>query len=355
MLQGTFSPFIKNFHVKKNNMIDLRSDTVTKPTPAMMEFMMNAPVGDDVFSEDPTINLLEQEAAEMFGMEAGLFCPSGTMTNQIAIRVHTQPGDELICSYESHIYRYEGGGIAVNSATSARLIPGLSGMITAQDVYDNFNDPSDVHKPLTRLVSLENTSNRGGGLCYDFNEFRKIKQACEEYGLALHLDGARVFNAIVAKGENPKDYGEVFDSVSICLSKGLGAPVGSVLLGSKDFITKSRRVRKVLGGGMRQAGIIAAGGLYALRNHVERLKIDHQNAQKIGEAALQNPRCASVETVETNIVMINTNGSAQEWVDDLASKNILCMALSPTRMRLVTHLDVSAKEVEEVCSAIKKS
>ena len=334
-------------------MIDLRSDTVTKPTPEMMEFMMNAPVGDDVFIEDPTINQLEKEAAEMFGMEAGLYAPSGTMTNQIAIRVHTQPGDELICSYESHIYRYEGGGIAVNSATSTRLIPGVNGMICSQDVHDNYNDPNDIHKPLTTLVSLENTSNRGGGLCYDFNEFYAIKKACDEYGLKLHLDGARVFNAIVAKGEDPKDYGKVFDSDSICLSKGLGAPVGSVLLGSKEFITKARRVRKVLGGGMRQAGIIAAGGLYAIRNHVDRLAIDHTNAQKIGEAAKQNPRCASVENVETNIVMINTNGSAQEWVDELAKHNILCMALGPNRMRLVTHLDVSDDAINKVCEAIK--
>ncbi|CAG5076301.1 threonine aldolase family protein [Parvicella tangerina] len=334
-------------------MIDLRSDTVTKPTPEMMEFMMKAPVGDDVFGEDPTINELERESAEMFGFEAGLFAPSGTMTNQIAIKVHTKPGDELICSYESHIYRYEGGGIAVNSATSARLIPGLDGMISAQDVIDNYNDPADVHKPLTSLVSLENTSNRGGGLCYDFNTFREIKNACDDFGLKLHLDGARVFNAIVAKGENPQDYGQVFDSVSICLSKGLGAPVGSVLLGSKEFITKARRVRKVLGGGMRQAGIIAAGGLYAIRNNISRLAIDHENARKIGEAALQNPRCASVENVETNIVMINTSGSAQEWVDELANHGILCMALGPKRMRLVTHLDISDSDIQKVCAVLR--
>lgn len=316
---------------------------------------MKAPVGDDVFGEDPTINELENEAAEMFGFEAGLFCPSGTMTNQIAIRVHTKPGDELICSYESHIYRYEGGGIAVNSAASARLIPGANGMICAQDVYDNFNDPMDVHKPLTSLVSLENTSNRGGGLCYDFDEFYAIKKACDEYGLKLHLDGARVFNAIVAKNEDPTAYGDVFDSVSICLSKGLGAPVGSVLLGTKDFITRSRRVRKVLGGGMRQAGIIAAGGLYALKNHVNRLAVDHENARKIGAAAAENPKCVSVENVETNIVMINTTGDAQDWVDDLAKEGIMCMALSPTRMRLVTHLDVTDSDIQKVCQAIKAS
>lgn len=335
-------------------MIDLRSDTVTKPTPEMIAFMIKAPVGDDVFGEDPTINELEREAAAMFGFEAGIFCPSGTMTNQIAIRVHTQPGDELICSYESHIYRYEGGGIAVNSATSVRLIPGVDGMITAQDVIENYNDPMDVHKPLTSLVCLENTSNRGGGLCYDFEEIKKIRNACNTYGLKLHLDGARVFNAIVAKKEDPKAYGDVFDSISICLSKGLGAPVGSVLLGSRDFIRKSRRVRKVLGGGMRQAGIIAAGGLFALRNHIDRLAADHSNAQKIGNAALQNPRCASLENVETNIVMINTKENAQEWVDLLSKHGILCMALGPRRMRLVTHLDVRQEDIEKVCEVISK-
>lgn len=338
-----------------NKTIDLRSDTVTKPTTEMLAFMMQAAVGDDVFGEDPTINELEKEAAELFGFEAGLFAPSGTMTNQIAIRVHTQPGDELICSYESHVYRYEGGGIAVNSLASARLIPGVNGMITAQDVIENYNDPTDVHKPLTSLVCLENTSNRGGGLCYDFDEFIAIRKVCDELGLKLHLDGARVFNAIVAKNENPKDYGKVFHSVSICLSKGLGAPVGSVLLGSKEFISKSRRIRKVLGGGMRQAGIIAAGGLYALRNHIDRLAIDHSNARKIGEAAVLNPRCASVEPVETNIVMINTHGSAQDWVDELKQSGILCMALGPNRMRLVTHLDLSEKDIEQVCTLISAS
>lgn len=338
-----------------SKMIDLRSDTVTKPTAEMLTFMLNAPVGDDVFGEDPTINELEREAADMFGFEAGLFAPSGTMTNQIAIRVHTNPGDELICSYESHIYRYEGGGIAVNSLASARLIPGVNGMITAQDVLENYNDPSDVHKPLTTLVSLENTSNRGGGLCYDFEEFFAIRKVCNDLGLKLHLDGARVFNAIIAKNENPKDYGKVFDSVSICLSKGLGAPVGSVLLGSKEFILKARRIRKVLGGGMRQAGIIAAGGLYALRNNIDRLAIDHSNAKRIGDAAALNPRCVSVETVETNIVMINTKGNAQDWVDDLKKSGILCMALGPDRMRLVTHLDLSEKDIEQVCKSISVS
>jgi threonine aldolase len=334
-------------------MIDLRSDTVTKPSQAMKEAMMNAPVGDDVFVEDPTINELEEFAASMFGMEAGLFCPSGTMTNQIAIKVHTQPGDEVICSRESHIYCYEGGGIAVNSGISARLIEGKSGMITAEDVANNFNNPEDIHFPLTKLVSLENTSNRGGGLCYDLEEIRKIKQVCIEKNLKLHLDGARLFNALIATGQKAKDYGQLFDSISLCLSKGLGAPVGSVLIGNKELIKKSRRVRKVLGGGMRQAGIIAAGGLFALKNNIERLSEDHLHAKILADAATTNPNMASVETPETNIVMINTHTDAQSMVANLKEKGILCMALGPKRIRLVTHLDITKSEIEFVAETLK--
>lgn len=335
-------------------MIDLRSDTVTKPTQDMLDFMIKSPVGDDVFSEDPTINLLENETAEMFGMEAGLFCPSGTMTNQIAIKAHTQPGEEVICSSESHVYRYEGGGIAVNSLCSVRLIPGASGMINAHDVSSNINNPKDVHLPVTSLVSLENTSNRGGGLCYELSDLYEIKNVCQSAGLGLHLDGARLFNALVAKEQSARDYGELFDSISICLSKGLGAPVGSVLIGNKDFIAKSRRIRKVLGGGMRQAGIIAAGGLFALRNNINRLSEDHLHAKMIGEAALTNSNCRSIEKVETNIVMINTINSAQEWANELALEGIACMALGPNRMRLVTHLDLSKEDILAVCTALKK-
>jgi threonine aldolase len=334
-------------------MIDFRSDTVTKPTPAMMEAMMNAPVGDDVFVEDPTINELEQFSAEMFGMEAGIFCPSGTMTNQIAIKVHTNPGDEVICSRESHIYCYEGGGIAVNSGISARLIEGKSGMITAADVANNFNNPEDIHFPLTRLVSLENTSNRGGGLCYDLEEIKKIKAVCVEKGLKLHLDGARLFNALIATGQSAKDYGNLFDSISLCLSKGLGAPVGSVLIGNKDFIKQSRRVRKVLGGGMRQAGIIAAGGLYAMKNNIERLQIDHDNAKLLANAALENPKIESVGKVETNILMLNINSDSKEMVADLATKGILCYPLDPRRVRIVTHLDNTAVQISQAAEILR--
>ena len=259
-------------------MIDFRSDTVTRPTPGMLAFMQSAPVGDDVFGEDPSIISLERITAAKFGMEAGLFCPSGTMTNQLAIKTHTQAGDEVICDELSHIYQYEGGGIAFNSGCSVKLLHGDRGRVTAEQVLAGIN-AQDVHKPITSLVSLENTSNRGGGACYDFNEFKNIKNITEQHGLALHLDGARLFNAIVYKQEAAIDYGKIFDSISICLSKGLGAPVGSVLIGSHSFITKARRWRKVFGGGMRQAGYLAAAGIYAMDHHVDRLADDHKNAK----------------------------------------------------------------------------
>ncbi len=254
-------------------MIDFRSDTVTKPSPQMLECMFTAKVGDDVFGEDPSVNELESLAASMFGLEAGLFCPSGTMTNQIAIKAHTQPGDELICDKMSHIYQYEGGGIAFNSGCSVKLIDGDRGRITADQVKAAIN-PDDVHKPNTSLVSLENTANRGGGSCYNFTDIQEIKEVCLQNNLKLHLDGARIFNALIAKNETAKQYGEIFDTISICLSKGLGTPVGSVLLGPKDFIKKARRIRKVFGGGMRQAGFMAAAGIYALQNNIDRLSIE---------------------------------------------------------------------------------
>jgi threonine aldolase len=335
-------------------MIDLRSDTVTRPTKGMLEAMCNAQVGDDVFMEDPTITALEKKTAALFGMEAGLFCPSGTMTNQIAIKVHTQPGDELICSRQSHIYCYEGGGIAYNSGVSARLIEGESGLITAEEVRKNIN-PDDIHFPVTTLVSLENTSNRGGGLCYKKNELEQIAQLCQLNNLRLHLDGARLFNAIVAKGENPTDYGRWFDSISICLSKGLGAPAGSVLIGNVSFIQKARRVRKVMGGGMRQAGYLAAAGIYALDNHVERLKIDHENVERLAQAASENKLVQHVEDPQTNIVrmVISPELTGQEFVDKLRTNGVLAMALGPQMVRLVTHLDISAEQIETVAHVLK--
>ena len=263
-------------------MIDLRSDTVTRPTPEMLQAMFSASVGDDVLKDDPTVNALEEKIATLFGMEAAIFCPSGTMSNQIAIKVHTRPGDEVICHKLSHVYYYEGGGIAFNSGSSVCLLEGDHGRITAEDVEAHIN-PDDIHRPQTRLISVENTMNKGGGAIYDFNELKKIGDVCKRHGLGYHLDGARLFNALVETKESPKQYGELFDSISICLSKGLGAPVGSLLLGSKAFIKQASRMRKVMGGGMRQSGFLAAAGIYALDNNIERLKEDHLRARLIGE------------------------------------------------------------------------
>jgi threonine aldolase len=335
-------------------MIDFRSDTVTKPTAGMLEAMMAAKVGDDVFGEDTTINQLESVAADIFGMEAGLFCPSGTMTNQIAIKVHTQPADEVICDFLSHVYQYEGGGIAFNAGCSVRLLNGDRGRVTAEQVKAAINNAEDVHKPISKLVSLENTANRGGGSCYDFEEIRRIRKVCDENGLAFHLDGARLFNALVAKKETPKQYGEVFDTISICLSKGLGTPVGSVLLGPAAFIKKSRRVRKVFGGGMRQAGFLAAAGIYALQNNIERLGEDHQHAKQLAEALRKKDFTGEILPVETNIVIFEVQGrlSAQQFADKMKEKNILMFAISPTHVRMVVHLDITPAMVEETIQII---
>ncbi len=315
--------------------------------------MMNAEVGDDVFGEDPSINKLEKLSAEMFGMEAALFCPSGTMTNQIAIKCHTQPGDEVICDESSHVYQYEGGGIAFNSSASAKLLHGDRGRINAVQVKAAIN-PDDIHKPHSSLVCLENTSNRGGGSCYDISEIKKIKQVCTENKLALHLDGARLYNALVAKNETPKQYGEVFDTISLCLSKGLGCPVGSVLIGKKELIKKARRIRKVFGGGMRQAGFIAAAGIYALQNHIERLKVDHDHANQIGNAVADSSISKNVLPIETNIVIFETNGNvANELVDKLKQNGILCYAMAPDRIRFVLHLDITKEMVNKAIDIIK--
>ena len=338
----------------ENTIIELRSDTFTKPTPEMHAAMMNAAVGDDVFGEDPSVNELESKSAQMFGMEAALFCPTGTMTNQIAINVHTQPGDEVICEEGSHIYYYEGGGIGRNSGCQARLIKGNRGQITAQQILEVIN-PDDVHRARTRLVSLENTCNRGGGSCYDMSEIAAIKNLCIEQGLKLHLDGARLMNAIVAKNTNPLEYGQLFDSISLCLSKGLGAPIGSVLLGTKAFIKEARRVRKVMGGGMRQAGFLAAAASYALENHVNRLAEDHRLAALLGTTLDQLNWVESVLPVETNIVIfkVNEQYTVKQVSDYLASHNIRVLAMSSTQIRMVTHLDVTADMVDFVIEKLR--
>ncbi len=336
-------------------MIDFRSDTVTLPTPEMLAYMHQAPVGDDVFGEDPSINALEAKTANLFGMEAGLFCPSGTMTNQLAIKTHTQAGDEVICEELSHIYQYEGGGIASNSGCSVKLLQGNRGRITASQVLEAIH-PEDVHKPISRLISLENTCNRGGGACYDFNEFEEIQKIAKSHHLGLHLDGARVFNAIVHKKEDPKQYGKVFDSISICLSKGLGAPVGSVLVGDAAFIKKARRWRKVFGGGMRQAGSLAAAGIYALDHHIERLTQDHQKALLIKDALLKKDFVTDVFEVETNIVIAKIEGkyNATQLAQTLKEKNILVIAMTPTLVRFVLHLNITDEMLTSTIATIEK-
>lgn len=330
-------------------MVDLRSDTVTKPTNEMREFMCSAEVGDDVFGDDPTVNELEKLGAEIFGKEAGLFCSSGTQTNQIAINVYCQPGDEVICHEESHIYRYEGGGIMRNSGASVRLLRGNQGRINPDEISININ-PDDQHYPITKMVSIEDTSNRGGGVVYDFNDIKKISSITKELGLKFHLDGARVFNALEVTKINPKEYGLYFDSISVCLSKSLGAPVGSLLLGDADFIKKARRIRKVFGGGMRQAGIIAAGGIFALKNNIQRLADDHRRAKELELILKSADWIESVVPVETNIVVGNLKDNVNEHtvVDALRKKGILVVAFGRGRIRMVTHLDISDLDVNFV-------
>lgn len=321
--------------------IDLISDTVTKPTPKMLEAMMNAKVGDDVFKSDPTVNELQEKAAQLFGMEDALFFPSGTMANQAAIKLHTQPGDKLICDKYAHVYNYEGGGAAFNSGVTCKLIDGNRGMFTAEQLQEAVAGRSDIHVPYSRLVCIENTTNKGGGACWDFSELEKLQKIAKENNLAFHLDGARLFNALVAKNESPKQYGHLFDTISICLSKGLGAPIGSILLGSKEDIAKALRIRKLFGGAMRQVGFLAAAAIYALDNHVERLAEDHQKARAIGALLETLSYVAKVETIETNIIIfyVDKNIGADNFIDKMKDKNILLTPMGEGRIRIVTHLD----------------
>jgi threonine aldolase len=336
--------------------VDFRSDTVTQPTPEMLSAMMQAKVGDDVYGEDTTVNRLEQFAASLFGMEAAVFCPSGTMTNQIGIKIHTQPGDEVICESTAHIYQYEGGGIAANSGAQVHLLQGNHGKVTADMVAGAINPVNDVHKALTTLVSIENTANRGGGSCYDLNTLTAIKEVCTAHNIAYHLDGARLFNAIVQTKTTAKDYGQIFDTISICLSKGLGAPVGSLLLGTHQHIAKARRIRKVFGGGMRQAGFLAAAGLYALKNNIERLQQDHDHAQSIAATLNELPYIHSYLPVETNIVIarINQQYTAAELVSTLREKGILLNTVGKDAVRFVTHLDVDTRQIDYTIEQLRR-
>ena len=325
----------------KNMEINLVSDTITKPSREMLVHMLNAVVGDDVYKQDPTVIELEGRTAAMFGMEAGLFFPSGTMANQTAIKLHTQPGEQLIADKYAHVYNYEGGGVSFNSGVSCCLLDGNRGMITAEQVAAAINDPEFYHSPLTSLVCVENTTNKGGGACYELEDLQKIKEVCDANNLKFHLDGARIWNALVAKNQDPKEFGKIFDTISVCLSKGLGAPIGSVLLGDKPTIHRALRVRKMLGGGMRQVGYLAAAGIYALENNIRRLAEDHRRAKEIAEVLQKVNWVASVEPVETNILIFTLvpNCIEKNLIELLKQKNISISSMGQGKLRIVTHLD----------------
>ncbi len=321
--------------------INLISDTITKPTQEMLQYMFKAEVGDDVYKQDPTVIALEAKLAAMFGMEAGLFFPSGTMANQTAIKLHTQPGEQLIADKYAHVYHYEGGGASFNSGVSCCLLDGKRGMITAEQVAAAINDPEFYHSPLTSLVCVENTTNKGGGACYELEDLKKIKAVCVANNLKFHLDGARIWNALVVKKQDPKDFGKLFDTISVCLSKGLGAPIGSVLLADKATIHRALRIRKILGGGMRQVGYLAAAGIYAIDNNVERLAEDHRRAKELASVLNKASWVSSVEPVETNILIFSlaANCSDQVLIEKLKQKNISISSMGHGKLRIVTHLD----------------
>jgi len=338
-----------------NKIIDLRSDTVTKPTPAMMQAIMNAETGDDVYKEDPTVNALEKKVAEMFGTEEALFFPTGSMANQAAIKLNTQPGEQLICDKWAHVYNYEGGGVSFNSGVSCRLLDGDRGMVTAQQVEEAINPPDFYHSPLTSLVCLENTTNKGGGACYDFAEIKAIREVCNKHGLGLHLDGARLANALVAKKEDAKNYGKEFDTISLCLSKGLGTPLGTVLTGKSEVMKNAIRIRKILGGGMRQVGFMAAAGIYALDNNFERLAEDHKKASEIASVLKTLSYVKSVEPTETNIVIfyLIEKLSEEKFMQDLSEKNIRISNMGHGKLRVVTHLDYTNDMHERFLDILK--
>lgn len=335
--------------------IDLRSDTVTKPTPEMLQVMMNAKVGDDVFGEDPSINELERMTAELFCKEAGIYCPTGTMTNQIAIKNHTQPMDEVIVEKSNHVYYYESGGIAFHSLSSVRLINGDRGRIKPSDIEENIN-PDNIHHPKTKLVVIENTANRGGGSYYQLNEMKALSDTAHKNNLKIHLDGARIFNCLIEINVAPNEIGPLFDSVSVCLSKGLGCPVGSVLLGNKDFISRARKYRKVFGGGMRQAGFLASAGIYALKNNIQRLKEDHKRAKSISEILLKTGWIESLMPVETNILIFKLKPAykAEILVEKLKDNSVYCFAIGGNSIRMVTHLDFSDEMLNKFSDIISK-
>lgn len=336
-------------------MIDLRSDTVTKPTKGMLQAMLSAEVGDDVYKEDPTVNALEERLADMFGKKKALFFPSGSMANQAAIKLHTQPGEQLICDKWAHVYNYEGGGVSFNSGVSCKLINGHRGKITAEQVVANINPPDFYHSPKTSLVCIENTTNKGGGACYELEVLAEIKKVAKAHELGFHLDGARLFNAMVAKQQDPKAYGQLFDTISICLSKGLGAPVGSVLIGDEQIMTNVIRVRKVLGGGMRQVGFLAAAGLYALDHHMDRLAEDHSRAKDLEKLLINLEYVKAVEPVDTNIIIfyLQEHISEEEFLQFMTKNNIRISAMGEGKWRIVTHLDYTEEMHQKLQQLLK--
>jgi threonine aldolase len=334
--------------------IDLRSDTVTKPTKDMLEAMMTADVGDDVYKEDPSVNALEERLAKMFGKDQALFFPTGSMANQTALKLHTNPGEQVICDKYAHIYNYEGGGASFNSGISCKLIDGHRGMFTAKLVEESINPPDFYHSPLTTLVEVENTTNKGGGACWDFEELKRIRTVCDTHNLGYHIDGARLWNAIVKTKETTEDYGKLFDTISVCLSKGLGCPIGSVLIGNNDIMKGAIRVRKILGGGMRQVGYLAAAGLYALDHHVERLTDDHKKAKEIGEVLEALSIIKKVEPIETNIVIFELESHVDEsqFLKQLSDKNIHIIGMGSNKLRMVTHLDYTDEMHERLLNVL---
>ena len=321
--------------------INLVSDTVTRPSQEMLHAMFHAKVGDDVFKQDPTVNAFEEQVAHLFGMEAALFFPSGTMANQTAIKLHTQPGDQIICDKWTHIHLYESGGASSNSGVNFNLLDGDRGMITAEQVEEGVNDPNFYHMPYSKMVCIENTTNKGGGACYDLEELQKIKKVCEKHHLKYHLDGARLWNAMVAKNQSPKQFGVLFDTISVCFSKGLGCPVGSVLLSDKETIHKALRVRKIFGGNMRQSGYLAAAGIYALEHNIPKLADDHRRAKELGLKLAACNWVAKVEPVETNIIVFSVQNTIPDAlvIEKLKQKNIAISLLGKGKLRMVTHLD----------------
>lgn len=337
-------------------MINLISDTVTKPTSGMLKAMMSAEVGDDVFDSDPTVNALQEKAADLFGVEGALFCPSGTMTNQIAIKAFTQPGDEVICHHYAHIYNYESGGTMANSGVSVKLIGNPDGRFTAEQAAAVVSNPDAVYMARTRMIEVENTSNKGGGTCYTLPELHAIGEVAKANKLAYYLDGARLFNALTFTGEKPADYGKSFDAISVCLSKGLGCPVGSLLLGNSEFIREAKYLRKRMGGGWRQAGFLAAAGIYALDNNIERLHEDHEKASKLATCLTELDYVEKVEPAQTNIVIFTLKDQTKEeaFFNKMKEAGVLLISMGQGKLRMVTHLDVSMAEIENVCGVLRK-